>query len=287
MQTDLYLCLITITNPILSIMNLPEIEKINEIAQQAGQAILDIYQRDFQVTEKEDSSPLTEADLASHKIIVAALQALTPEIPVLSEESASIPFSTRKAWQTYWLIDPLDGTKEFIKRNGEFTVNIALIHEGSPVLGVVHVPVTSVTYYGDSSSGAFKSSPEALQPIRVTKNHQVPLRVAGSRSHAGDSLKRFLEKLGDHEIVSMGSSLKLCLVAEGKADIYPRLGPTSEWDTAAAQAVVEAAGGRVTDTGMNQLCYNSKESLLNPHFLVFGDASVNWASYVEEEDADK
>ena len=253
-------------NQILTTMNLPEIDKINEIAQQAGKAILDIYQRDFQISEKADHSPLTEADLASHTVIVEALEKLTPEIPILSEESATIPYSTRKEWKTYWLIDPLDGTKEFIKRNGEFTVNIALIHQGRPVLGVVHVPVTDITYYGDFSQGAFKQDTGGLTPIGVSKTRQSPLRVAGSRSHAGDSLKRFLEKLGDHEMVSMGSSLKLCLVAEGKADIYPRLGPTSEWDTAAAQAVVEAAGGQVTDTTLNPLRYNTKDSLLNPHF---------------------
>ena len=264
-------------------MNLPVIEKINQVAQQAGQAILEIYQRDFQVTEKADQSPLTEADLASHKVIVSALQKLTPEIPVLSEESASIPYQTRREWTTYWLIDPLDGTKEFIKRNGEFTVNIALIHHGQPVLGVVHVPVTGVSYFGDQDNGAFKQESGSTRKISVEKTLSTPARVAGSRSHAGDSLKRFLQQLGDHEIVSMGSSLKLCLVAEGKADIYPRLGPTSEWDTAAAQAVVEAAGGQVTDTALNRLNYNGKDSLLNPHFLVFGDQSVNWSSFIETD----
>ena len=265
---------------ILAIMNLPEIEKINQIARSAGAAILEVYQRDFDVIEKEDKSPLTEADMASHKDIIAALEILTPEIPILSEESASIPYETRSQWQTYWLIDPLDGTKEFIKRNGEFTVNIALIHNGRPVLGVVHVPVSNITYFGDTNNGAFKQSDQGLIRINVTADRKTPLRVAGSRSHAGDSLKKFLENLGDYEIVSMGSSLKLCLVAEGKADIYPRLGPTSEWDTAAAQAVVEAAGGKVTDTELEQLKYNTKDSLLNPYFLVFGDTNVNWSSFL-------
>lgn len=261
-------------------MNLPQIDKINKIAESAGRAILEVYQEDFEVSEKEDKSPLTAADMASHNVIVAALSTLTPELPVLSEESAAIPYDTRRQWEKYWLIDPLDGTKEFIKRNGEFTVNIALIENGRPMMGVVHVPVTGVTYYGDKENGAFKKDDEGCHRIQVTQTHAFPLRVAGSRSHAGDSLKRFLHNLGSHEIVSMGSSLKLCLVAEGKADIYPRLGPTSEWDTAAAQAIVEAAGGVVTDVALQPLSYNTKESLLNPHFLVFGDRSIDWTSYM-------
>ncbi len=262
-------------------IKLPDIKKINEIARQAGTAILKIYDQDFEVMEKADKSPLTEADLAAHHVIVDELQSLTPDIPVLSEESAVIPYDTRSQWQTYWLIDPLDGTKEFIKRNGEFTVNIALIHEGRAVLGVVYVPVSQITYYGDSQQGAFKMDAEGnISAIQVTSEHQTPLRVAGSRSHAGDSLLQFLGKLGEHEIISMGSSLKLCLVAEGNADLYPRLGLTSEWDTAAAQAVVEAAGGKVTDSNMNPLIYNTKESFLNPHFFVFGDASIDWSAYL-------
>lgn len=262
-------------------LKLPEIKKVNEIARKAGTAILKIYEQDFEVMEKADKSPLTEADLAAHHVIVDELQSLTPDIPVLSEESAGISYDTRAKWQTYWLIDPLDGTKEFIKRNGEFTVNIALIHEGKAVLGVVYVPVTQITYYGDSQQGAFKMDAVGnSSAMRVTSKHQTPLRVAGSRSHAGDSLLQFLDKLGEHEIISMGSSLKLCLVAEGKADLYPRLGLTSEWDTAAAQAVVEAAGGKVTDSNMNPLLYNTKESFLNPHFFVFGDTSIDWSTYL-------
>ncbi len=262
-------------------MKLPDIQKIVEIANNAGNAILKVYQEDFEVIEKADQSPLTQADLASHHLIVDALQSLTPDIPVLSEESADIPFSTRAQWSTYWLIDPLDGTKEFVKRNGEFTVNIALIHQGRAVMGVVYVPVSEVLYYGDIEQGAFKTESHGnTSPIRVIAQHQSPLQVAGSRSHAGDSLLKFLHNLGEHQIVSMGSSLKLCLVAEGKADLYPRLGPTSEWDTAAAQAIVEAAGGKVTDTAMKPLLYNTKDSLLNPHFFVFGDSSVDWSTYL-------
>ncbi|WP_456404846.1 3'(2'),5'-bisphosphate nucleotidase CysQ [Thiolapillus sp.] len=262
-------------------MTLPDIQHINHIAREAGEAILRVYAQDFDVQEKADNSPLTQADMASHRLIEKELQQFTPEIPVLSEESAAIPYAERRRWRRYWLIDPLDGTREFVKRNGEFTVNIALIDDGYPVLGVVHAPVTGVTYFGDVAAGAFRQDgDEAPRRIQVTRPCASPVRVAGSRSHAGDSLAAFLSKLPEHEMVSMGSSLKLCLVAEGKADIYPRLGPTSEWDTAAAQAVVEAAGGQVTDTDLQRLRYNQKDSLLNPYFLVFGDSSIDWKAFL-------
>jgi len=257
------------------------VEQLLAIARKAGAAILEIYDSEFAIQHKDDRSPLTAADLAAHKVIVEALTAATPDIPVLSEESKALPYAEREAWQRYWLVDPLDGTKEFIKRNGEFTVNIALVESGETRFGVVYVPVSGVIYYGGAGFGAFKAEPEAAaQPIQVQLQRRKPLRVAGSRSHGGDSLQRFLEAVGDHEIVSMGSSLKLCLVAEGAADIYPRLGPTSEWDTAAAQAVVEGAGGMVTDTAMQPLKYNRGESLLNPYFLVFGDRGVTWSDYL-------
>ncbi len=256
-------------------------QQLLDIARQAGQAILRVYHQDFSVEHKDDDSPLTAADLASHQVIAQRLGELDPTVPMLSEEGAGIPYATRRQWTRYWLIDPLDGTREFVKRNGEFTVNIALIEHGRAVTGVVHVPVTGISYLGRVGLGAWKVDGEGqATPIRVSEQRHHRLRVAGSRSHAGDSLKRFLERVGDHEIVSMGSSLKLCLVAEGAADVYPRLGPTSEWDTAAAQAVVEAAGGMVTDTELRPLRYNTKESLLNPHFLVFGDRNENWERYL-------
>jgi 3'(2'), 5'-bisphosphate nucleotidase len=262
--------------------DIPSIEALIEISREAGNSILDIYNTDFDVEEKSDRSPLTAADLASHKIIVGALERLTPNIPILSEESAEISFDQRRSWNRYWLIDPLDGTREFVKRNGEFTVNIALIEDGEPTVGIVYVPVTGVIYYGDREIGAFRQLPGA-EPEKISANpkRRHPVQVAGSRSHAGESLKKYLTNLGEHEIISMGSSLKLCLVAEGSADIYPRLGPTSEWDTAAAQAVVEAAGGQVTDTQMQPLRYNRKESLLNPHFFVFGDLETDWSQYLK------
>jgi 3'(2'), 5'-bisphosphate nucleotidase len=256
-------------------------EALLELARKAGEAILEIYNTDFEVTDKSDDSPLTAADLASHRLIVSTLQELTPEIPVLSEESAKIPYPTRRGWRRYWLIDPLDGTREFIKRNGEFTVNIALIEDQDPVLGVIYAPVIDKLYYGVKGEGAWLRDGDAEpRPIRVQGIRRSPVQVAGSRSHAGDSLIQYLANLGTHELLSMGSSLKFCLVAEGKADLYPRLGPTSEWDTAAAQAIVEAAGGRVTTLDMQPLKYNTKDSLLNPHFFVFGDTREDWSQYL-------
>jgi len=257
------------------------LEPVAGLARLAGGKILAVYNSDFAVEEKDDKSPLTAADMASHHAIVAGLQALTPALPVLSEESASLPFSERAGWSRYWLVDPLDGTREFVKRNGEFTVNIALIDRGVPVLGVVHVPVMGETYLACRGRGAFRQEPGGEpRPIHVRRLGAGPVRVVGSRSHRGESLNSYLEKLGAHELVGMGSSLKLCLVAEGAADVYPRLGPTSEWDTAAAQAVVEQAGGHVTDTQLRPLRYNTKDSLLNPFFLVFGDDGRDWSQYL-------
>jgi len=255
-----------------------------DLAREAGERILEIYAReDHGVREKADRSPLTEADMASHRTIVEGLRRLTPELPILSEESADVPWEERRRWHRYWLVDPLDGTKEFIKRNGEFTVNIALIENGVPVLGVVQVPVRRLSYFACRGRGAFRQEGEAAaEPIHVRALGVGPVRVAGSRSHGGDTLHRFLERLGPHELISMGSALKLCLVAEGRADVYPRLGPTSEWDTAAAQAVVEQAGGQVTDLELRPLRYNTRESLLNPHFLVFGDASKDWKALLAD-----
>ena len=263
-------------------MSLPiTLDELLRLIREAGDAILKIYDTEFEVERKQDDSPLTAADLAAHRLIVSNLERLTPRIPVLSEESAKIPYETRKGWSRYWLIDPLDGTREFVKRNGEFTVNIALIDDHRPVFGAVYAPVLKTLYYGIPGEGASMQQGEApAQTIRVAARRRQPTLVAGSRSHAGDSLLRFLDRLGEHQLVSMGSSLKLCLVAEGKADIYPRLGPTSEWDTAAAQAVVEAAGGRVTTLDLQPLRYNTKDSLLNPHFLVFGDQSEDWSAFL-------
>ena len=248
-----------------------DLNEIIAIAVAAGQEILAIYQKnDFGEREKSDNSPLTEADIASHKLISQQLQKLSPAIPILSEESADIPWKIRKTWHRYWLIDPLDGTKEFIKRNGEFTVNIALIDNHEPVLGVVHAPDLGTTWVGEKEGSAIKIAAGEQKKINVVPHITgQPWKVVGSRTHAGDSLTAYLASLGSYELISMGSSIKLCLVAEGKAELYPRLGPTSEWDTAAAHAVVNAAGGEVVLAEDGQpLLYNTKESLLNPHFIV-------------------
>jgi 3'(2'), 5'-bisphosphate nucleotidase len=256
---------------------------VTDLARQAGEAILEVYHRaaGYDVEDKADNSPLTSADVNAHRTIDQGLRALRPDLPILSEESGEVPFSERRPWSAYWLVDPLDGTREFIKRNGEFTVNIALIADGVPMLGVVHAPVIETDYFAAQDVGAYKrvcnnrAEAIAVQPLPGDR-----IRVAGSRSHANERLQGFLDKLGAHELRPMGSSLKSCLVAEGGADIYPRFGPTSEWDTAAAQAVVEAAGGHVTDTELRPLRYNQEESLLNPEFLVFGDARHDWRQYL-------
>jgi len=251
-------------------------------SQQAGEKILDIYRDEIVVQIKEDSSPLTEADLASHRCLVDAIKGFELGFPIISEESGTeLSFEIRNSWETYWLIDPLDGTKEFIKKNGEFTVNVALIHNHEPVLGVVYVPVYGQCYYAAKGLGAFKKTKDnSTVKIRAKSRASERPTVVGSRSHKTGALAEFLEKLGDHEIISMGSSLKFCLVAEGAADLYPRMGLTSEWDTAAAHCIVEQAGGEITLLDGKPLLYNTKDSYLNPFFLVYGDRSRDWTSYV-------
>jgi len=266
-------------------MPAPDLEKLLpatvQLAKEAGERILSIYEQDFSIQHKKDQTPVTEADMAAHAVIDDGLEEIADEYPVLSEESISIPFEDRMRWETYWLTDPLDGTREFIKRNGEFTVNIALIHNHQPILGAIYAPVLKTSYFAAKGLGAYKqeAGEDAVQ-INVCKQARKKVLVAGSRSHASEGLKRFLNHLPDYELMSIGSSLKSCLVAEGKADIYARLGPTSEWDTAAAQCIVEEAGGHITDTNMQTLAYNTKESLLNPHFFVFGDSQINWADFL-------
>ena len=253
-----------------------------EVARAAGRAILGIYAGADQVVEtKADQSPLTAADRAANDVIVAGLARLAPAIPVWSEESAAVDWETRRHWPSFWLVDPLDGTREFIKRNGEFTVNIALVLGHVPFLGVVHAPVLDRDYYGVAGTGAFRADGGgAGRPIRVRAPVQTPVRVAGSRSHRGSSLDALLARMGEHTLVAMGSSLKFCLVAEGEADFYPRLGPTSEWDTAAAQAVVEAAGGAVVDLAGLPLRYNTRPEILNSHFIARGDPGRDWLALV-------
>ena len=248
------------------------------LARTAGAAILEVYDSDFAVQHKEDRSPLTAADIASHRAIVAGLNRLTPELPVLSEESAEIPAIERARWTRYWLVDPLDGTREFVKRNGEFTVNIALIEQQRPVLGVVQAPVTGELWFGWAGGGAFGQAGEQAETRRLrTRPRATPLIVAGSRSHGSEREADLLARTGDYEKLPLGSSLKFCRIAEGAADLYLRLGPTSEWDTAAAQCVLEQAGGGVIDLAGLPLRCNARESLLNGDFIAYGDPATDWA----------
>jgi len=259
------------------------IEEICQIASNAADCILEIYDTDFAVENKEDNSPLTAADMAAHNTICIALAKLTPDIPVLSEESSELPYTERCQWSRYWLVDPLDGTREFIKRNGEFTVNIALIENGQSSLGIITVPVTGVCYYAAASLGAFKIGADGItESIKVKKSEPNKIIIAGSRSHGSERQQALIDRLGGAEIIAMGSSLKFCLVAEGRVDIYPRFGLTSEWDTAAAQCIVEEAGGCVVDMNFKPIRYNTKDSLLNPEFLVIADQSFNWRQYLDE-----
>ena len=255
-----------------------------DIVRRAGEEILRVYNSDFAVETKQDASPLTQADLAAHAVIAEGLQRLAPDIPIISEESALPEFSERSCWLRYWLVDPLDGTKEFVNRNGEFTVNIALIENHAPVLGWVGVPVQDQIYFGNVLAGdawvenaqGVRSSLQGKQRLeRVAE-----LTVVASRNHGGARLERYLEMIGEQfpamQRRPVGSSLKLCALAAGEADIYPRLGPTSEWDIGAAQAVLCAAGGRVFCGDGSALSYNSKESILNPEFIAVADAQFPW-----------
>lgn len=265
----------------MTILNEELLDAVAAIAESAGRAILDVYETDFAVEAKADASPITEADRRANEVIRKALEKLPECRPILSEEARTVPWEVRRDWREYWLVDPLDGTKEFIQRNGQFTVNIALVRAGRPLLGVVHVPVSGVTYGGIVGQGAWRRSRgEAKQAIQVRALQDGPIRVVGSRSHRGPDLDGYLERLGPHEIVPMGSSLKFCVVAEGNADVYPRLGPTSEWDTAAADAVLTAAGGQVVTNDGLPIAYNKGPNLLNPWFIASGDDSRDWTRYL-------
>jgi len=250
---------------------------VTALAREAGRTILEVYAGAFAVSEKEDRSPLTAADLRSEQLILAGLRRIAPEIPVLSEETGQVAWSVRRHWGRLWVVDPLDGTREFVQRNGEFTVNIALVDEHRAVLGVVHAPVLERTYFACEGIGSFRSdAASTARPLAAARRGPGPVRVVGSRSHRGDSLDGFLARIGPHEFVEVGSSLKLCLVADGLADVYPRLGPTCEWDTAAGQCVLEQAGGQVLKLDGEPLSYNAREEVLNPHFVGFADPDVDW-----------
>ncbi len=245
-----------------------ELEKIVDIAKEAGNAIMKIYKKDFKVEYKDDKSPLTQADTKANEIICNALIKLYPNIPIMSEENKQTEYEIRKSWEYYWCIDPIDGTKEFIKKNDEFTVNIALIHKNTPVLGVVYAPAIDEMYKAKKGEGAFKNNQEL--PLQVNNHPEKKLLVVASKSHLSEETQEFINNLKTETIeqVSKGSSLKLCMVAEGIADIYPRLAPTMEWDTAAADAVVRESGKMTYQFENNETMVYNKVNLLNPWFIV-------------------
>lgn len=255
-------------------------EAVIGIARDAAQRILAIYDTAFDVEHKADASPLTAADMASHHCIVDGLHALTPDIPVLSEESADVAVVQRRQWDTLWVVDPLDGTREFVKRNGEFTVNIALVHAGAAVFGVIQQPVTGALWHGGAGLGAFREDGSHAVAIACRQPARAPLRVAASRSHRDARTEAFLLRMGDTEPLPQGSSLKFCRIAEGALDVYPRFGPTSEWDTAAGQAILEAAGGQVVDPRGRPLRYNQRDTVLNGDFIALGDPELPWREWV-------
>ncbi|WP_369808235.1 3'(2'),5'-bisphosphate nucleotidase CysQ, partial [Oleiphilus sp. HI0123] len=262
---------------------------LKKIVIDAGEAILEVYNSDspIEVENKADDSPVTKADHAAHMVIDQGLTSLALNYPVLSEEGGMPQFSERSSWQRYWLVDPLDGTKEFINKNGEFTVNIALIEDGEAILGLVYVPVTQTLYYGLKGQGAWKEEKGAKTELKVSAvNTQDTLAVVGSRRHGAEALDELLkhvaEVFDDINLVSMGSSLKICAIAEGTAHWYPRLALTSEWDTAAAHAVLNAAGGEILDIDLKPLTYNQKADILNPFFHALGDQSFDWKALIQK-----
>lgn len=247
------------------------IASLFDISLEAGKAIMKEYNTDFEIETKKDSSPLTRADKLSNDVICSELKKITPDIPILSEESSQISFNIRSQWKEYWLIDPMDGTKEFIKKNDEFTTNIALINGNRPVFGMIHAPAINQTFWGGKKIGSFYLEGEKIskkREINASKSVSSCLRVASSRSHSSNLEEDFFMRAGDHEVTNIGSSLKFCKVANGEVDIYPRFGPTSEWDTAAGDAIVTFAGGYILTASGQQLRYNDGESLINPSFLV-------------------
>jgi 3'(2'), 5'-bisphosphate nucleotidase len=257
------------------------LHQVREAVGEAGAAILEIYADPdrFATEHKADHSPLTAADLAANRLLVARLQELTPDIPILSEESAQAPWHERRHWKECWVVDPLDGTREFLKRNDEFTVNVALVRDHRPVLGVVYAPALQKWYFAARHEGAWRQVGSGVFDRIHIADDKVdrPWRVVGSRSHNTPQVDAFVQSLGEAELVAMGSSLKLCLVADGTADVYPRLGPTSEWDTCAAQIVVEEAGGYVLNAQTGEpLTYNARESLLNPYFIACASPDPGW-----------
>ena len=248
------------------------IEQLIEISKEAGKAILEVYNTNFDYQIKEDLSPLTRADTLSNNIICERLKVLTPEIPILSEENSDIPFNIRSLWKKYWLVDPLDGTKEFIKRNGEFTVNIALINNNEPVFGVIYIPVNNRLFWGSRDYGSYEIKSD-MRERKIQVSDKNINKIACSRSHSNPEFNNFLDKLDTYKTMKIGSSLKFCLIANGEIDIYPRLGPTSEWDIAAGEAILRSAGGCIIDLEGKNILYN-KKNIINPSFIAASNLNI-------------
>jgi 3'(2'), 5'-bisphosphate nucleotidase len=256
-------------------------EEVIALAQDAAAAILGIYDSEFAVEHKDDDSPLTAADLAAHRCIVEGLGRITPDIPVLSEESAhEVAAAERRQWARLWIVDPLDGTREFVKRNGEFTVNIALVENGVALFGVVQAPVTGQLWHGGAALGAFRREHGEDVQLHVRKPALPPLQVAASRSHRDSRTQDFIARMGEVEPLGLGSSLKFCRIADGGLDVYPRFGPTSEWDTAAGQCVLEGAGGALVDPQGRPFRYNQRDTVLNGDFIAVGDPALPWPKWL-------
>jgi 3'(2'), 5'-bisphosphate nucleotidase len=256
-------------------------ERAIQLAHDAAAAILAVYEHPFEVERKSDLSPVTAADLAAHHILVEGLEALTPDIPVLSEEAVEdTPWNTRREWRRLWLVDPLDGTREFVKRNGEFTVNLALIEDGVAIFGIVQAPVTGALWHATRGGPALRRDGSNEVALQSRRPATAPLRVAASRSHRDTRTEAFIARLDDVEPLGLGSSMKFCKLADGGLDVYPRFGPTSEWDTAAGQVVLEAAGGLVVDAKGRPLRYNQRDTLLNGDFLAVGDPGLPWREWI-------
>ncbi|HHF3084353.1 TPA: 3'(2'),5'-bisphosphate nucleotidase CysQ [Vibrio diabolicus] len=263
--------------------------QVIEIARSAGQMILEIYEKkQYEAYTKSDETPVTSADIAAHKLITESLSELTPDIPVLSEEDADISLEQRAQWERYWLVDPLDGTQEFIARSGDFATIIALVDNNKPTMGVVYGPVSGVTYYAYSGKGAWKI-PDMSDSVKIhTHKHEQPgqsIAIAISRRQDINRITSRMSSAWNYDLIPLGSAaLKACLVAEGAVDCYLRLGPTGEWDTAATQCIVEEAGGRILSTQLEPLSYNERETLENPNFIVLGDAALPWNEILQRKD---
>ena len=262
------------------------IQSVIEIARQAGAAIMEIYASDFDIQIKDDRSPLTEADIRANTIITEGLEKIAPEVPVLSEEGRDIPFNERSKWESYWLVDPLDGTREFIKNNDEFTVNIALLEYNQPIFGIVYAPALNKLYFGSSEKGSFKSNEgDTFTPISVNAKVTNPVQIAVSRSHPSLKMNSFISQFDKYDLHPMGSSLKICSVSDGTVHFYPRLGPTMEWDTAASHAIIRAAGGELINIGTNKPLEYNKEDLINPKFIAGNVQNIQSLKKILERDS--